>query len=105
MFKCDGLSFETFADVATMPYAVSDFTVTTFEGDVFHDVNHFKGPRMYVIGGCITNQVCIVANTTTNALNCYCEGITNKCIYFLPEYKQWYPCASAPTPRYRHMGE
>jgi hypothetical protein len=88
-----------------MPYAVSDMTATTFQDDVFSDDN---GPRIYINGGCVSNQLCDLTDPSaglSGGLFCYCTEITDRCLYFTPETDTWFTCTSAPRKRYRHMGE
>eukprot|EP01035_Chromulina_nebulosa_P020894 gene20894-27084_t len=91
----DASSYSGFVTSAPMPFARSDMKANIFNYD-FHDG---KGPRIYLIGGCIANQTCVY---TDNYLNCACPVITNRCEYFTPDTEEWFPCASAPTNRYQH---
>lgn len=96
-------TYESLTDETSMPYPVSDMTANLFPGSLFSDS---KGARIYLVGGCISDQLCAV-NSTTGYASCSCQKITNKCVYFNPGTGvgngEWNTCASAPTERYRHM--
>lgn len=90
--------FVGFHNVATMPFAVSDMTATLLDSN---------GPRVYVVGGCISDQQCEPApwNDPINPddLFCTCRETTSKCNYFTPDDQMWHTdCADGTTPRYRH---
>jgi len=78
----------------SMPYAASDMSVTLYSKSL-----DSYGPRIYVVGGCISNQLC--ASSAQN--DCYCSQSTKKCKYFTPDKPSWHDCTDAPTARYRHM--
>jgi len=96
----DDLDYVGFHTVATMPHKLSDSVAVTFQENIFNDDN---GPRIYLTGGCITNQYCTVVNKTDDALSCMCEGITNATTYFIPEKLEWFHVQSMLQERYRHM--
>lgn len=96
----DDVDFLGFHTVATMPYNCSDMTATTFE----MDYGDSDGSRIYLVGGCIADQICEITDPDSGAIFCYCPEITNQCIYFTPDTEEWHTdCSSAPTDRYRHM--
>ncbi len=82
-----------------MPYKVSDMTATILPESIFSDNN---GPRIYLLGGCISNQLCTI-NATTNVQSCACVNITDSCVYFTPQTDTWHTCAKLLSTRYRHM--
>lgn len=89
-----------FNDVSPMPFARSDMTTTLFEVNEISPTQ--KHPRIYLFGGCISDQFCQV-NISTGSRNCYCTNITAQCNYYMPDIDKWSKnCTSAPTPRYRH---
>jgi len=96
----DNTDYLGFHLVATMPYKLSDHTATTFNSAFGDD----KGPRIYLVGGCVADQLCnYIDKTVDDSLFCYCPEITSKCVYFNPETDEYTACADAPTERYRHM--
>lgn len=78
----------------SMPYKASDLGVAVYSKSL-----DSYGPRIYVTGGCVTDQLC----TTAQYQYCYCTLATKKCKYFTPENPSWHDCADAPTARTRHM--
>jgi hypothetical protein len=63
----------------------------------------FMEPRIYLFGGCISDQICQFDAAKNISAGCYCSEITSICDYYLPETDVWSDkCASAPIPRYRH---
>ena len=76
-----------------MPFKVSDMSATLYDKSL--DLN---GPRIYIVGGCVADQLC----TTAVGKDCYCTDATNKCKYFTPDNPSWHDCADAPRDRYRH---
>lgn len=81
-----------FDDVHAMPFGRSDMTATVHEAA--------EGPRIYLIGGCDTDQVCFNPNTT---MECYCSGLSSKTQYYSPDEDRYsITPADAPRPRYRH---
>lgn len=86
-------NYQAFTDLATMPYKVSDHTATAFPAELFNDG---LGPRIYIIGGCVTDQVCVQSN-------CFCQNSTKKCIYYLPRTDSYKSCEDMPINRYRHQ--
>lgn len=90
----DSAEFVGFHTASPMPFARSDMTATTI-------VDAEGVAKIYLIGGCIANQVC---NFTVSS-DCFCPNITNKCNYFTPEDNLWHDCPNAPINRYRHMGK
>jgi hypothetical protein len=85
-----------------MPYAMSDMVAATVPEDYFSDS---LGPRIYLTGGCISDQVCSYFNETTDNIFCYCTNVTDKMIYFQPETHTYHSAATMLRPRYRHMGK
>jgi hypothetical protein len=92
----DASGYQSFTDVAAMPSRKSDMTTTDFPGHFFPN----NLGRIYLVGGCVQNQLC---NVSATAYNCTCPQITAQCLYFTPALNQWSACASAPLARYRHM--
>lgn len=86
----DNTNYQAFTEDTPMPYNVSDMTATMLSDSIFND------NRVYLLGGCISDQDC-------SGAFCVCTEYTDKCIYFLPANKTWHNCASMPIPRYRHM--
>lgn len=73
---------------------MSDMVATTFPGYLYSTSD---GPRIYISGGCVSNQVCV-------SDNCFCTELTNKTIYFTPETSTYHTnVADMPRQRYRHM--
>ena len=94
----DAASYSGFFLSSPMPFARSDMKANLFN----HDFGDGKGPRMYLIGGCIANQTC---SYSAPYLNCACPTITNACEYFTPDTEEWFHCASAPTDRFQHASK
>jgi hypothetical protein len=61
-----------------------------------------KGPRIYLIGGCILDQQCTYIVEWSSFL-CSCPASTGFCEYFTPETEEWFSCPGAPRPRSRHI--
>jgi len=97
----DFASYVGFHDVATMPFAASDFSADVLEGNLYSDGN---GARIYLVGGCTGDQVCAnyIQGGPNNGAVCACADITSGCRYFLPRIGEWRKCAAAPSKRYRH---
>jgi len=97
----DDINYHGFYTTTTLPYGRSDMTSTT----ITITVNGIPEERIYLIGGCIQNQQCYYNNISviSEGISCYCPMITNGCTYFVTLTETWYPCASAPRNRYRHM--
>ncbi|KAJ1432465.1 hypothetical protein B484DRAFT_447835 [Ochromonadaceae sp. CCMP2298] len=82
----DNTDYLGFHLVATMPYKLSDHTATTFNSAFGDD----KGPRIYLVGGCVADQLCnYIDKTVDDSLFCYCPEITSKCVYFNPETDEY----------------
>ena len=86
--------YESLQSSISMPYKASDLSVALYSKSL-----DSYGPRIYVTGGCVTDQLC----ATAQYKDCYCTLATNKCKYFTPENPSWHDCADAPTARTRHM--
>ena len=86
-------SYKSLQTSIQMPYKASDMSATLYDKSL--DSN---GPRIYIIGGCVTDQVC----GKPGGDDCYCTQSTKKCKYFTPENPSWHDCADALTDRYRH---
>lgn len=84
--------YKSIKETIPMPYKSSDLGVAVYTKSL-----DSRGPRIYVVGGCISDQLCTDVN-----YSCYCPLITNNCMYFTPESPAWHNCKPAPTPRYRH---
>jgi hypothetical protein len=56
-----------------MPLGRSDMTVSP--------VRVGEEMRMYVVGGCISDQICYDPDST---MECYCGGLTNQTHYYRP---------------------
>lgn len=94
----DFLDFTGFSNLAPMPYAASDMAVVSYLS------NTPSNARIYLFGGCVSDQACDITDPVTNAVFCYCTQITNRVIYFQPEDGSWHTnVASMPVERYRHM--
>lgn len=102
----DDGSYVGFHDLAVkMPVARSDHTVTLFD-QVTYDLN---GPRIYIVGGCVADQVCSYNQACWSTVNagkntcvfCACTGITKEAIYFTPETNKYTTITPSPTARYR----
>jgi hypothetical protein len=79
-----------------MPIKRSDMTAVPV-------YDSFIEPRIYLFGGCISDQICQFDTAKNISAGCYCSEITSICDYYLPETDAWSnQCASAPIPRYRH---
>ena len=94
----DKSSYTGFFDQAPMPFARSDMKADLIDNHLFPDYTS-RGPRIFLVGGCIANQTCTL---TTNNFNCVCAQITNKCTYYTPASDEWFNCAPAPVNRYMH---
>lgn len=93
------INFASFESSVNMPYAMSDMVATTFPEDYFDDG---KGPRIYLTGGCVSDQSCPDATDSTQG-TCFCTQITSSVIYFAPQTKEFHSVASMPQKRYRHL--
>ena len=82
-----------------MPYPVSDMTATVFDGIAYDDDDSTDDPRIYIVGGCISNQ------TYDANLGYYiCTDVTDKVAYYKPRQNKWVDTlATAPTARFRHV--
>jgi hypothetical protein len=87
-------NFVGFNTVAEIPVSLSDMSAVPYY--------NMDDPRIYLFGGCISDQFCQVDSVTGVSVGCYCSQITDKCHYYLPKDDLWSSdCAVAPTPRYR----
>jgi len=86
-----GAEYVAFDDVHTMPLGRSDMTVSPAQvgGEL----------RMYVVGGCVSDQICYDPDST---MQCFCSGITNQTHYYRPSTNTYGTAADMPRERYRH---
>ena len=98
----DKVTYTGFFGKTPMPFARSDMKADLIDNRLFSDYTT-RGPRIFLIGGCIANQTCnmMCAGGQCN-FNCVCPLITNKCTYYTPETGEWFNCAPAPVNRYMH---
>ena len=83
----------------SMPESLSDMTATTFTDIDYGDSDGYNH-RIYIVGGCNSDQVC---SDGTSLTYCYCSSVVNKCYYYKVQNKSWKVCATMPVPRYRHV--
>lgn len=95
----DSTHYQALTQRTKMPYHLSDQTATTYYTYADSD-----GPRIYITGGCIQNQICNV-NSTTHAQSCHCPAVTNNVIYYTPQTDTYHHCASMVINRTRHVGK
>ena len=108
----DDSAYAGFHDVADMPLARSDHTVTLFDSAHYNDV---YGPRIYIAGGCSSDQYCstydqacpsYAGNAGQNVcVTCWCSDTTDSVVYYNPEVGKFTTVVPAtavkPTKRYR----
>lgn len=88
-----------FNDVSRMPFPRSDMTATLFEANEISPTQ--KHPRIYLFGGCVSDQICTTDSDGTRS--CFCTSTTARCNYYMPDIDKWSSnCTSAPVERYRH---
>lgn len=96
----DDINFNSFVGAISLPYAVSDMTAVTVP-ESFFTTN--DGPRIYLMGGCTSDQTCDSSDQNSGVF-CYCTEITGQVVYFTPETNLYHTdVAAMPQPRYRHM--
>ena len=88
------MGYKSLQSGISMPYKASDMSVTLYSKSL-----DSYGPRIYVVGGCISDQLCLSSYHS----DCFCSLSTKKCKYFTPDNPSWHDCKDAPTARYRHM--
>lgn len=96
----DSIDFASFVSAVDLPYPMSDMTAVTVPESYFTTND---GPRIYLMGGCVSDQTCQYTNNTTKGIFCFCTKITGKVIYFTPQTNLYHEVASMPFPRYRHV--
>lgn len=96
----DSIDFASFVSAVDLPYPMSDMTAVTVPESYFTTND---GPRIYLMGGCVSDQTCVYSNTTTKEIFCFCTKLTDKVIYFTPQTNLYHEVASMPFPRYRHV--
>eukprot|EP00968_Pinguiococcus_pyrenoidosus_P005151 scaffold334_cov241-Pinguiococcus_pyrenoidosus.AAC.14 len=86
-------NFQGFDDVELMPIARSDMTATAVAEHGQDD----RGPRVYLIGGCVADQQCPPDDF------CFCPDVTARVIYYVPREDRYeVGVMDAPRSRYRH---
>ena len=79
-----------------IPYALSDSAVA-ITPEFLSDIS---GPRIYIIGGCVSDQICLLNRTSENRI-CRCPTVTNSCIFYSLSAESFYNCSHAPYLRYK----
>lgn len=97
----DDINFTSFVNAVDLPYSVSDMTAVSVP-ESFFTTN--DGPRIYLMGGCISDQTCIIDPDPAVGIYCQCTAITNRVMYYTPQTNQYHTSvAPMPVERFRHV--
>lgn len=95
------VDYASFVNSVEMPYGVSDTSAVTVP-ESFFTTN--DGPRIYLLGGCVSDQSCSYGDDPAQGIFCVCMEITDKVMYFTPQTNTYHTdVAPMPVARYRHV--